>query len=70
MNYETSVITTPGESATYEGAWATYFVEVKIGKIKLVKGNNTITFVAKNTAGLIMDKIILTANTPISEASK
>ncbi len=70
MNYETSVITTPGESATYEGAWATYFVEVKIGKIKLVKGNNTITFVAKNTAGLIMDKIILTANTPISEVSK
>ena len=70
MNYETSVITTPGESAIYEGAWATYFVEVKIGKIKLVKGNNTITFVAKNTAGLIMDKIILTANTPISEASK
>ena len=70
MNYETSVITTPGESATYEGAWATYFVEVKIGKIKLVKGNNTITFVAKNTAGLIMDKIILTANTPINEASK
>ena len=70
MKYETSVITTPGKDATYEGAWATYFVEVKIGKIKLVKGNNTITFVAKNTAGLIMDKIILTANTPISEVSK
>lgn len=70
MKYDASIIKTPGESATYEGAWATYFVEVKIGKIKLVKGNNTITFVAKNTAGLIMDKIILTANTPISEASK
>lgn len=68
--YKTSMVETPGESATYEGAWATYFVEVKIGKIKLVKGNNTITFVAKNTAGLIMDKIILTANTPISEVSK
>lgn len=68
--YKTSMVETPGDSATYEGAWATYFVEVKIGKIKLVKGNNTITFVAKNTAGLIMDKIILTANTPISEASK
>ena len=70
MKYNASIITTPGKDATYEGAWATYFVEVKIGKIKLVKGNNTITFVAKNTAGLIMDKIILTANTPISEASK
>lgn len=71
INYKTSVITTPGESVTYEGAWATYFVEVKIGKIKLVKGNNTITFVAKNTAGLIMDKIILTSTTPsLSEASK
>lgn len=70
MKYNASIITTPGKDATYEGAWATYFVEVKIGKIKLVQGNNTITFVAKNTAGLIMDKIILTANTPISEASK
>lgn len=70
MKYDASIIKTPGKDANYDGSWATYFVEVKIGKIKLVKGNNTITFVAKNTAGLIMDKIILTANTPISEASK
>ena len=70
MKYDASIIKTPGKDADYDGSWAKYFVEVKIGKIKLVKGNNTITFVAKNTAGLIIDKIILTANTPISEVSK
>ena len=70
MKYYASIIKTPGEGTDYDGSWAKYFVEVKIGKIKLVKGNNTITFVAKNTAGLIMDKIILTSTTSLSEASK
>lgn len=57
--YETAVIATPGSGVEYDGAWARYFVRVKIGTIKLKEGTNTITFTAKNTAGLIMDKIEL-----------
>ena len=50
--------------------WATYFRRIKVARIELKEGNNTITFVAKNTAGLMMDKIILTSTTSLSEASK
>ena len=57
--YETAMIATPGSDVEYDGAWARYFVRVKIGTIKLKEGTNTITFTAKNTAGLIMDKIEL-----------
>ncbi len=58
-SYETARIVTPGGTAEYDGAWAKYFVKVKIGTIKLKAGENTITFTANSTLGLIMDKIEL-----------
>ena len=58
-SYETARILTPGGTAEYDGAWARYFVKVKIGTIKLKAGENTITFTANTTLGLIMDKIEL-----------
>ncbi len=59
ITYETAMIATPGNGVEYDGAWAKYFVRVKVATIKLKAGTNTITFTAKNTAGLIMDKIEL-----------
>ena len=58
-SYETTEIVSPGESAEYDGSWARYFVKVKIGTIKLKAGENTITFTANTTLGIIMDKIEL-----------
>ncbi len=58
-SYETARILTPGGTAEYDGAWAKYFVKVKIGTIKLKARENTITFTANSTLGLIMDKIEL-----------
>lgn len=58
-SYETARIVTPGAGAEYDGAWAKYFVKVKIGTIKLKAGENTITFTSNSTLGLIMDKIEL-----------
>lgn len=71
IDYQTKEIENVGKDETlYDGVWAKQFVKVDIGMLHLVQGNNTITFTSKSSAGLIMDKIILTANTPISEISK
>ena len=50
--------------------WATYFRRIKVARIELKEGNNTITFKTKDNNGLMMDKIILTSTTSLSEVSK
>ena len=50
--------------------WATYFRRIKVARIELKEGNNTITFKTKGWHGLMMDKIVLTSTTSLSEASK
>lgn len=50
--------------------WATYFRRIKVARIELKEGNNTITFKTKGWHGLMMDKIVLTSTTSLSEISK
>ncbi len=50
--------------------WATYFRRIKVARIELKEGNNTITFKTKGWHGLMMDKIVLTSITSLSEISK
>ena len=53
-----------------ENHWATYFRRIKVARIELKEGNNTITFKTKGWHGLMMDKIVLTSTTSLSEISK
>ena len=53
-----------------ENHWATYFNKIKVARIELKEGNNTITFKTIGWNGLMMDKIVLTSTTSLSEASK
>ena len=53
-----------------ENHWATYFRRIKVVRIELKEGNNTITFKTKGWHGLMMDKIVLTSTTSLSEVSK
>lgn len=50
--------------------WATYFRRIKVARIELKEGNNTITFKTKGWHGLMMDKIVLSSTTSLSEISK
>ena len=53
-----------------DNEWATYFNKIKVVRIELKEGNNTITFKTKGWHGLMMDKIVLTSTTSLSEISK
>lgn len=50
--------------------WATYFRRIKVARIELKEGNNTITFKTKGWHGLMMDKIVLSSTTSLSEISR
>ena len=47
--------------------WATYFRRIKVARISLKEGNNTITFKTKGWHGLMMDKIELYSDATINE---
>ena len=47
--------------------WATYFNRIKVARISLKEGNNTITFKTKGWHGLMMDKIELYSDATINE---
>ena len=47
--------------------WATYFNRIKVARISLKEGNNTITFKTKGWHGLMMDKIELYSDAIINE---
>lgn len=59
LTNQTVMVAKPAAGVECDGTWARYFVKVKIGTIKLKAGENTITFTANTTLGLIMDKIEL-----------
>ena len=50
--------------------WAEYFVKVKLAKIHLIEGDNTITFTAQGWDGIMMDKIELYTDVIITEIVK
>ena len=47
--------------------WATYFRRIKVARISLKEGNNTITFKTKGWHGLMMDKIEFYSDATINE---